>query len=217
LRASSLGSRAFVFFLNVLFRYLLFPFPSFTRIGTPTTVTCQLRIWLLVLGFAISYGSLFMKNWRIYRLYTDASMKIIRITNGYLFVRVVAVVIIYIIYLAVWTGVDPQRSEFKPSIYFCASSSNLWLIFQGVLVLLFLLIGVVLAIRTRNIPQLYNECRYIGLSVRSTFFFFSSFLRSFILHVIADPPLYFWMTDVQFGVLLRSRCHDKFLPVQHLR
>jgi hypothetical protein len=94
-------------------------------------------MWLLVIGFALSYGSLFMKNWRIFKLYTDSSMKIIRITNGYLAIRVVAIVAAYIIYLGVWTGLDPLQSFFKPSIYYCSCNSSLWLIFQGVLVVRF--------------------------------------------------------------------------------
>jgi hypothetical protein len=141
-------------------------------------------------------------------LYTDASLKIIRITNTYLFIRVVAVIIVYVLYLAVWTGVDPQQSQFKPSIYYCASNSNLWLIFQGVIVMVFLIAGVILAIRTRNIPQLYNECRYIGLCVRKRICGFTAHELELILNLSAD---------LQLGVLHLGRSYDKLLPCQCLR
>lgn len=38
-------------------------------------VVLQARLWLLVLAFTLSFGSLFSKMWQIYRLYTNPKLK----------------------------------------------------------------------------------------------------------------------------------------------
>lgn len=35
----------------------------------------QLRLWVLTLGFTLSFGALFAKTWQVYRVYTNNELK----------------------------------------------------------------------------------------------------------------------------------------------
>lgn len=35
----------------------------------------QLRLWVLTLGFTLSFGALFAKTWQVYRVYTNSELK----------------------------------------------------------------------------------------------------------------------------------------------
>ena len=35
----------------------------------------QLRLWVLTLGFTLSFGVLFAKTWQVYRVYTNSDLK----------------------------------------------------------------------------------------------------------------------------------------------
>ena len=36
---------------------------------------CIARLWLLTIGFTLSFGALFTKTWQVYRVYTNIKLK----------------------------------------------------------------------------------------------------------------------------------------------
>ena len=36
---------------------------------------CMARLWLLTVGFTLSFGALFAKTWQVYRVYTNTKLK----------------------------------------------------------------------------------------------------------------------------------------------
>jgi hypothetical protein len=115
---------------------------------------------------AISYGSLVAKNWRVWRLWSDDSMKIIRITNLKLFSFLGVFVLPFIILLILWTIVDPPVATFSGHLVGCRSvtGTTLWMIVAFAMMIIALIIGCFLSFKVRKIPQLYNECRHIALA-----------------------------------------------------
>ena len=36
----------------------------------------QARAWLLDIGFSLAFGAMFIKTWRVYKIYTNKHMKV---------------------------------------------------------------------------------------------------------------------------------------------
>jgi hypothetical protein len=138
---------------------------NYIWLGDQTMGSCIAQKYLLYLGFALAFGSLLVKNWRIYSLFNDQSMQIIKITNAQLVGYVAAIVSAFLILLILWAAIDPPRpSPSHISGFWCASQSPSWEIIINIMALVGLLAGAMMAILTRKIPHLYNEARFIGLA-----------------------------------------------------
>lgn len=69
----------------------------------PTFSICQMRIWLGGVGFAIVFGALVVKNFRIRQIFSNESLEVFAITNKDLLLQgVLPAVVVEIIILAVW-------------------------------------------------------------------------------------------------------------------
>lgn len=139
---------------------------NYVWLGDQTQASCIAQKFLLYLGFALAFGSLLVKNWRIYVLFNDSSMQIIKITNTQLAGYVAIVCSGFLFILILWAFIDaPQPSPSHISGFWCASSSPAWEIVINFLAFLGLAAGAVIAVLTRKIPALYKEARSIGLSI----------------------------------------------------
>ncbi|EDV22406.1 expressed hypothetical protein [Trichoplax adhaerens] len=147
------------------------------------TITCQIRGWLLAIGFTLSFGSLFSKTWRVHRIYHNKHKMRVVIRDTHLFIMVFFLVMIDVIILMTWQFVDPLYSSeiiFSTQVdptnieYLIISKHRVcicghYTIWLGILYsykFLLLIFGAFLAWETRNvsIPAL-NDSKYIGLSI----------------------------------------------------
>lgn len=141
-------------------------FANYAWIGDQTLGSCVAQKWLFYVGFAISFGSLLIKNWRLYMLFNDSTMQIIRITNKQLLGYVGAICSPFVLLLILWSAIDPPiPSASHHSGFWCASRSPAWEYIINILALFGLLCGVFIAVVTRNLPSLYNEAKFISLSI----------------------------------------------------
>ncbi|XP_068233244.1 gamma-aminobutyric acid type B receptor subunit 1 isoform X1 [Palaemon carinicauda] len=148
---------------------------------------CGLRAWCLSLGFTLAYGAMFSKIWRVHRLTTKTKIENKvrkRVEPWKLYVMVGCFVVVDIIVLSVWQGVDPlQRTlevfplevpkdtvediKIKPELEHCESKHNtLWLgllySYKGLL----LIFGLFLAYETRSVKlKQINDSRLVGMSI----------------------------------------------------
>jgi heme/copper-type cytochrome/quinol oxidase subunit 4 len=53
----------------------------------PTDITCGSGWWLANLGFTLTFGPLFVKCWRIYKIFMRKEMTVVRLTDANLFFR----------------------------------------------------------------------------------------------------------------------------------
>lgn len=146
----------------------------FTWIGMPNKAACALRIWLPPLAFILILAPLLAKTWRLHRIFTLGSLKIVPIRLWKLVLFVTALVLLQIIICAFWIGfgtIEPitvnDPNNFTSSNVICEQNSAnriaTWATF-GYLGLC-LLVGAYYAFRVRNLPKEFNESRFIGFTI----------------------------------------------------
>ncbi|KAK8378896.1 hypothetical protein O3P69_009556 [Scylla paramamosain] len=148
-------------------------------------MVCGLRAWCLSLGFTLAYGAMFSKIWRVHRLTTKTKIDSkVRVEPWKLYVMVGVMVVVDVVVLGVWQGVDPlQRTlevfplevpkntkediKIMPELEHCESRHNtIWLgLLYGYKGLL-LIFGLFLAYETRSIKlKQINDSRLVGMSI----------------------------------------------------
>ncbi|XP_070540122.1 gamma-aminobutyric acid type B receptor subunit 2-like [Ptychodera flava] len=169
--------------LGCLLTYLaaiLFGLDTNTLNHRQLSFVCNLRIWIMVFGFTLAFGSMFSKTWRVHVLFTNKKIERKVVKDGHLFAMVGSFLALDGALLVTWMLLDPQRVVVQvfppkehpteedillvPSLATCKSVYNLhWLVtiytFKGILVLF----GIFLAWETRRvqIPGL-NDSKQIG-------------------------------------------------------
>ncbi len=135
---------------------------------------CTVSLWLVMLGFSLLYGNLIAKMFRIWRLSDVKSLEIRVIKDIHLVPFVAGVVLLYIIPLAVWTGLDaPKLHSFANNLpqdqylMVCGTGSTGTIIFITLLALscTLLLVGCIFAYLNRNVASIYNESRQVATSI----------------------------------------------------
>nr|QCI31489.1 gamma-aminobutyric acid type B receptor subunit [Grandidierella japonica] len=152
---------------------------------------CTARAWVLSVGFSLAYGSMFSKIWRVHRLTTKAkteSKAAVHVNPWKIYVIVSALVVVDIIVLSVWQGIDPMYRKLEtfpflkpadtdddvrilPQLEHCDSNHNtIWLgvlySFKGLL----LIFGLFLSYETRSIKlDKINDSRLVGMSIYNVF------------------------------------------------
>jgi heme/copper-type cytochrome/quinol oxidase subunit 4 len=66
---------------------MLFISGTFLMHASPTDVSCGAGWWLANLGFTLTFGPLFVKCWRIYKIFMRKEMTVVRLTDANLFIR----------------------------------------------------------------------------------------------------------------------------------
>ncbi|XP_028399764.1 gamma-aminobutyric acid type B receptor subunit 2-like isoform X2 [Dendronephthya gigantea] len=146
---------------------------------------CKLRTWILCIGFSLSFGSMFVKTWRVYKIFTNRKLKysIERLSNISLIGMVVLIVALDIFIILLWQFIDPMvvkmhsmpkevdpddpNSVLLPVLYTCHSpNQDKWVTTIYVIKGILLLYGLFLAYETRNVQfEHLNDSRMIGVCV----------------------------------------------------
>jgi len=143
---------------------------------------CNLRAWLLPLGFMTMFGSLIAKTYRIHKLYNSRNVTILVIRNLRVALYILAIVgvqaVISVLMVAVTKlgeaihVVDPYRVSYNYKV--CTFTVALKVLFAINVVYAFLLLvwGSYLAYRIRKVPiSMYDESKVIAFSIYNTAFF----------------------------------------------
>eukprot|EP01129_Flabellula_baltica_P011661 TRINITY_DN5153_c0_g1_i1.p1 TRINITY_DN5153_c0_g1~~TRINITY_DN5153_c0_g1_i1.p1 ORF type:complete len:777 (+),score=151.85 TRINITY_DN5153_c0_g1_i1:38-2332(+) len=143
---------------------------------------CHLRYWTLCLGFAIMFGCLFGKTWRIAKLFDFSSFEVFSVTEGHVMVLVGVLVLIQVVLLllySIFSGVSSElvivdADRYAYNYYECKETSGIFLYIMGGFALALLLFGTVLGIVIHNnvSDSRYNESKIIGFMIYNIFFFF---------------------------------------------
>ncbi|KAJ3091755.1 hypothetical protein HK102_013522 [Quaeritorhiza haematococci] len=146
--------------------------------GEQSQPLCIIKIWIPLIGFALTMGPMLAKTFRIWKIFENAAIRSRHLLNKHLLVMSGVVIGIEVLLLAIWTGVDPVRpvvseSGVDASILYsyekCYGNSgpfqNAMLAVIAVYNMLLLLFGSFLSYKTRNVHSTFNESRYIGYSM----------------------------------------------------
>ncbi|RDD36470.1 Gamma-aminobutyric acid type B receptor subunit 2 [Trichoplax sp. H2] len=143
--------------------------------------SCVAEIWLLSIGFTIAFGSVMLKTWRIFKIFTNKTKIRLVIKDIHLLTRVTELLIVDIIILTLWSVIDPvstteidvgtvvknEKQIIRNRIQVCTSNySIVWLIIILVFKSVMLMYGVSLAWRTRKVLiQTFNDSRSLAVTI----------------------------------------------------
>ena len=134
-----------------------------------TDATCSVGLWLGHLGFALIFGSLLVKTWRIHRIVNNRTLTKIKITQADVLRILNVLILILCVYLTFLTVFGKPHSTFftehesnRETRYPRCSFENAH--FHSALFVaeaLSLLYGVRLCWLTKDVPDAINESKYI--------------------------------------------------------
>ncbi|KAL5484018.1 hypothetical protein EMCRGX_G020445 [Ephydatia muelleri] len=153
------------------------PPPDPQHINTRYAIICTLRLWLLTIGFSLSFGSLFGKTWQVYRVYTNPALKKEPFKMWNFSFWILGFLIVDVAYLSLWTAVWPfsrdiinktdTNDNLIQHIEHCSCSNFTYLIgalyvYKGLLVVF----GLFLAYESRNVKYFYiNDSRFVTIAM----------------------------------------------------
>ena len=185
-RALPVFRSASVPFLVMILFGLAMAFLSIQYWVAPATARdCAAFNWLLNLGFSLSFGPLFAKVWRVWRIFGRQALRVVKINNWMLASMVAVLLAFDTIVLSVWQA--SHASWTAVTIYQVSSdqlslisytqcaprsdgSDTAYLALIGISKLLLLLFGAVMGLATRNVAQTFNESKQIAYALYSTCF-----------------------------------------------
>jgi len=80
-------------------------------VGENSTANCASRQWVLIFFTSLMVYSLFLKIHRVYKLFLNKKLKKIKMTNILLLQRLGALILLDIVLLVIWMGVDLIREK----------------------------------------------------------------------------------------------------------
>jgi hypothetical protein len=111
---------------------LLFLFISASLLtkGEPTDTSCTSGWWLANIGFYMTFGPLFAKSWRIYKIFMRKEMTVVKLSDMNLMFRLAIGLILELVLLGIMQRVDPVIAVSSiqsalprdQTIYYCAPS-----------------------------------------------------------------------------------------------
>lgn len=158
---------------------------------TYTTFTCFAYAWTLAIGCGMCLSNVFIKSYRIFRIFKNPEAKAVSISDKEIFVFTAAVVIVEIILLSIYSFcsglLGPQVIQSSKDVYYkfriCLVPSKAvqltFLIIIYVFNLTILLAIALLAFLTRKIDNSYSEAQGIAYTVYCTIMFQIIFLPLF--------------------------------------
>ena len=193
-------------FAQEQFMYLLSLGFFFVGVGAsiygaiPSIGSCVARMWFVIIGFTLVYVPLLMKIFAINKLMNDSKKcRVTKVSKEKVYRVSGAVVGITVLYLLIWTIVDPPSPD--PELFLrnegsndvdvyiqCSSKSMIWyfaaICWEGILICA----SAAVAFISRHIPAAFNESRVLGNVAYASFLFFVFRLIVFALPVIVLQP-----------------------------
>jgi len=166
------------FLALLLFGLLLVSLGSVVFAGEPSGATCMVSEWLVMLGYSTEIIPLIVKVTAINKIMLAAKkMRRVRIEKNLLYKYVAGLSGLTVLYLIVWTLLDPSQREGIYTItgdltqddativsvyYQCSSTSKLWLMVYFVWHIILLACATVLAVQNRKIHATFNEAKVLA-------------------------------------------------------
>ena len=171
------------FLILLLFGTLVITIGAIVVASPPTNASCVAQKWLIYLGYTIVLVPTIVKVAAINRLMASARRyRRAALDLKSLYLTVVSISVLVVVYLTVWTVLDPPHKEADYDLtdettsdgrtivnvsYICISNSNAWDYFGVAWNGLLLLCAVVLAFQSRKVPQAFNESQVLGALIVS--------------------------------------------------
>ncbi|KAF2071704.1 hypothetical protein CYY_006985 [Polysphondylium violaceum] len=172
--AFAIRSASPIFCISILFGGLMIFAGVAVWITEPTNHLCRLRYWLVSLGYTIMLGSMVVKNVRIFLLFNNKELKVLKITNSKLFPYVGLALLLNCILLIIWTSIGDIHEVFKRNVddigkyeyikdCYSSTAGNVTLYILLVYHGLMLLVGCFVSFKIRTVDiEDFNESKAIA-------------------------------------------------------
>lgn len=146
---------------------------AFVFNGIPNEIICKTRPFLSTLGFGLLYSAILAKSYRIYKIFEAKTVNASPIPLRMLLIFVSSILAMEIVLSVTWVVVDPPKprkialSNDQSFVIECVSDnanaafSIITYVFNGLLVL----VGAILAWKTRQVYETHNESKAVALSI----------------------------------------------------
>uniref|UniRef100_A0A3B4V6K0 Glutamate metabotropic receptor 4 n=1 Tax=Seriola dumerili TaxID=41447 RepID=A0A3B4V6K0_SERDU len=166
---------------------------TFLMISTPDVGICSLRRIFLGLGMSISYAALLTKTNRIYRIFEQGTMSVSAprfISPASQLVITFTLASVQLLGVCIWFGVDPSKAiidyedqrtsnpVLARGVLKCDISDLSLICLLGYSMLL-MVTCTVYAIKTRGVPETFNEAKPIGFTMYTTCIIWLAFIPIF--------------------------------------
>ncbi|KAI5608020.1 putative G-protein coupled receptor 158 isoform X1, partial [Silurus asotus] len=188
-RNKSIRASGLVLLEAILFGALLLYFPGVVLYFQPSVFRCILLRWVRMLGFAIVYGTITLKLYRVLKVFLSrTAQRIPYMTSWKVLCFLCIVLLIVLWFLVAWTLAVCQNPDwhlalitmgFTPEgLQFSMCLLDRWDYMMAVAEFLFLLWSVYLCYAVRTVPSAFHEPRYMTIAVHN------ELIISAIFHVI---------------------------------
>uniref|UniRef100_I3MW63 G protein-coupled receptor 179 n=1 Tax=Ictidomys tridecemlineatus TaxID=43179 RepID=I3MW63_ICTTR len=211
----------------ILFGSLLLYFPVFILYFKPSVFRCIALRWVRLLGFAIVYGTIILKLYRVLQLFLSrTAQRGPHLSSGHLLQRLGLLVLLVLGFLAMWTvGVLERSIQHTPLVtrghtltgrHFYLCHHDRWDYIMVVAEMLLLCWGSFLCYATRAVPSAFHEPRYMGIALHNELLLSAAFHMSrFVLVPSLHPDwtllLFFFHTHSTVTATLALIFIPKFL------
>ncbi|KAF1392008.1 hypothetical protein PFLUV_G00048030 [Perca fluviatilis] len=191
---------------------------TFLMISTPDVGICSLRRIFLGLGMSISYAALLTKTNRIYRIFEQGSMSVSAprlISPASQLVITFSLASVQLLGVCIWFGVDPSKAiidyedqrtsdpVMARGVLKCDISDLSLICLLGYSMLL-MVTCTVYAIKTRGVPETFNEAKPIGFTMYTTCIIWLAFIPIFFGTSQSTEKMYIQTTTLTISVSLSA-------------
>ncbi|XP_060087472.1 metabotropic glutamate receptor 4 isoform X1 [Heteronotia binoei] len=191
---------------------------TFLMIAGPDMGTCSLRRVFLGLGMSISYAALLTKTNRIYRIFEQGKKSVSAprfISPASQLVITFSLISLQLVGVCIWFIVDPSHSiidyedqrttdpRFARGVLKCDISDLSLICLLGYSMLL-MVTCTVYAIKTRGVPETFNEAKPIGFTMYTTCIVWLAFIPIFFGTSQSAEKMYIQTTTLTISVSLSA-------------
>ncbi|XP_052413977.1 metabotropic glutamate receptor 4-like isoform X1 [Carassius gibelio] len=191
---------------------------TFLMISTPDVGICSLRRIFLGLGMSISYAALLTKTNRIYRIFEQGKMTVSAprfISPASQLVITFSLISVQLLGVCIWFAMDPSQAlidyedqrtadpEMARGVLKCDISDLSLICLLGYSMLL-MVTCTVYAIKTRGVPETFNEAKPIGFTMYTTCIIWLAFIPIFFGTSQSTEKMYIQTTTLTISVSLSA-------------
>ncbi|XP_034152052.1 metabotropic glutamate receptor 4 isoform X2 [Esox lucius] len=191
---------------------------TFIMISAPDLGICSLRRIFLGLGMSISYAALLTKTNRIYRIFEQGKMSVSAprfISPASQLVITFSLISVQLLGVCIWFLVDPSQAivdyedqrtsnpDMARGVLKCDISDLSLICLLGYSMLL-MVTCTVYAIKTRGVPETFNEAKPIGFTMYTTCIVWLAFIPIFFGTSQSTEKMYIQTTTLTISVSLSA-------------
>ncbi|KAJ3210104.1 hypothetical protein HDU67_005645 [Dinochytrium kinnereticum] len=168
--------------------------------------SCVIFGWLKYLGFAVVFGALLVKTYRISVIFVNKRNKVQKLNDGMMLIYFIGIISVWVAILVVWTVIPSQRPFLAiDSVANVAKNGTITHFYQTphcnfgdynfvclAAMVATLAYGVFLTYRVRNTPSAFNESKWIAIAIYN-WVVIGIVLNAIANFAVKDPDVIFVM------------------------